>query len=91
MENYYIYGKSKEKRDSAYFALGHLVKNTDNLIGTKYLIQRVDKEKNKYVLKTLLDRIIDLKKPLDIDLAPILSAIKSKELLRDFLLTSSIA
>jgi len=69
--------KKADKKQAAYFLLGHIVKNTSAEDGVSYLIQRVNKETNKYVLSTLLDRIRDIPKTKDLDLTPILMAIKS--------------
>ncbi|WP_268122894.1 HEAT repeat domain-containing protein [Roseivirga pacifica] len=70
--------KNKKARDRAYFALGHLAKNTNNTFATDYLIQRIEKETDKYVLSTLLDRITDLHKSYGTDLSPIIKQTKNK-------------
>ncbi|MGY8911409.1 MAG: HEAT repeat domain-containing protein, partial [Flavobacteriales bacterium] len=69
--------KNKKKRDKAYFLLGHIAKNTNDYKATEYLIKRVEKESDKYVVSSLLDRIANLKKPNGIDLQPIINAIQS--------------
>ena len=69
--------KDKKIRDKAYFLLGHIAKNTNDVGATKYMIKRVDKESDKYVVSSLLDRIANLKKPNGIDLEPIINAIES--------------
>jgi len=69
--------KDKKKRDKAYFLLGHIAKNTNDVGATEYLIKRVDKESDKYIVSSLLDRIAYLKKPNGIDLQPIINAIES--------------
>lgn len=69
--------KNKRKRDSAYFVLGHIAKNTNNRTAVEYLIQRLDEETDKYILSSLLDRIAELDKPTGTNLKPILKAIKS--------------
>ena len=69
--------KDKKKRDKAYFLLGHIVKNTNNSIALNYLIQRVGKEKDKYIVASLLNIISDIKKPIGTELQPLFDAIKS--------------
>lgn len=69
--------KSKEKRDRAYFLLGHIAKNSQNKNATRYLINRIDKENDKYIISSLLQRIADLEKPLDIDISQVINAVKS--------------
>lgn len=69
--------KDKKKRDKAYFLLGHIAKNTDNTTALNYLIQRVDKETDKYITSSLLDRIADIKKPLGTDLQPLIILTKN--------------
>ncbi|KAA2239041.1 hypothetical protein F0L74_22790 [Chitinophaga agrisoli] len=71
--------KDKEKRGRAYFLLGHITRNTQNATATGYLISRIDKEKDKYVLSTLLDRIQYLDKPLNTDITPIIHATRSNQ------------
>ena len=69
--------KDKKKRDKAYFLLGHIAKNTSDLRALRYLISRVDKETDKYIISFLLDRIAHLNKPVGTDLQPLIRAIKS--------------
>jgi HEAT repeat protein len=69
--------KNKNKRDRVYFLLGHIAKNTNNTTAINYLIQRVGKETDKYVVASLLDRIADLQKPIKTDLQPLIQATKS--------------
>lgn len=71
--------KDKEKRDRAYFILGHLAKNTKSDEATAYLISRIQQEKDKSVLSSLLDRIQYLEKPLDMDINPILEVLGAKD------------
>ncbi|WP_344674012.1 hypothetical protein [Sphingobacterium kyonggiense] len=70
--------KEKEKRDSAYFILGHIANNTKNKIATDFLIERIEKEKDKSILSSLLDRIKYLEKTEETDIQPIINATKSK-------------
>lgn len=69
--------KDKKKREKAYFLLGHIVKNTNKTTALNYLIQRVEKETDKYIVASLLDRIADIEKPVGTELQPLFNAIKS--------------
>ena len=69
--------KDKKKRNKAYFLLGHIAKNTSDLKALVYLISRVNKETDKYIISSLLDRIADINKPIGTDLQPLIQAIKS--------------
>lgn len=69
--------KDKKKRDKAYFLLGHLAKNKENLEALDYLISRIHKETDKYIIAALLDRIGAIQKPIGTDLQPLIQAIKS--------------
>lgn len=71
--------KDKEKRDRAYFILGHLAKNTKSEETTAYLISRIRHEKDKSVLCSLLGRIQYLEKSLDMDITPIFEVLKAKD------------
>lgn len=71
--------RNKEKRRKAYFILGHVAKNTEDITAIKYLISRIDKETNADVLCSLLDRVRYLHKPKDIDILPIIKAIDHKD------------
>ncbi len=69
--------KDKKKRDRAYFLLGHIAKNTNDTTALNYLIQRVSKETDKYIISSLLDRIADIKKPIGTDLQTLINLTKS--------------
>jgi HEAT repeat protein len=69
--------KDKKKRDSSYFLLGHIAKNTSDLKALEYLIYRIQKETDKYIISSLLDRIAAIKKPIGTDLQPLIQATKS--------------
>ncbi len=71
--------KDKKKRDKAYFLLGHLAKNTNDTTALNYLIRRVNKETDKYIIASLLDRIGNIKKPAGTDLQPLLAATKNNK------------
>ena len=66
--------KDKKRRDAAYFLLGHIGKNTNDTAALNYLIQRVDKETDKQIITSILDRIGDLKKPSGTNLQPLIRA-----------------
>ncbi len=67
----------KKKRDKAYFLLGHIAKNTNDTAALNYLIQRVDKETDKYIIASLLNRIGNIKKPIGTDLQPLIHVTKN--------------
>lgn len=69
--------KDKKKRNSSYFLLGHIAKNTSDLKALDYLISRIQKETDKYIISSLLNRIAVIKKPLGTDLQPLIQATKS--------------
>jgi len=69
--------KDKKKRDSSCFLLGHIAKNTSDLKALDYLIYRIQKETDKYIISSLLDRIAAIKKPIGTDLQPLIQATKS--------------
>ena len=69
--------KDKKKRDRSYFLLGHIAKNTSDLKALDYLIYRIQKETDKYIISSLLDRIAAIKKPIGTDLQPLIQATKS--------------
>lgn len=71
--------KNKKKRDNAYFVLSKIAKNLDNLEATQYLISRIQKETDKYVLMSMLDRIADLNKPQGTDLKNIIVATENEK------------
>lgn len=71
--------KNKKNRDRAYFALGHLAKNIKSYYATQYLIQRIEKETDKYIISALLDRIAELDKPNGTDLKPIVKETTNKK------------
>jgi HEAT repeats len=71
--------KDKEKRDRAYFVLGHLAKNTGDLSTGQYMINRIELESDKYVIGFMLDRLENVLKPESTDLTPLLNATKSKK------------
>lgn len=71
--------KIKKKRDKGYFILSKIAKNTNNFKATKFLIYRLVKETDKYVLMSILDRISDLNKPKGTDLSNIIKATENEK------------
>jgi len=69
--------KDKKKRDSSYFILGHIAKNTGDLKALDYLIYRIKQETDKYIIAALLDRIAAIQKPIGTNLQPLIQATKS--------------
>ena len=69
--------KDKKKRDRSYFLLGHIAKNTSDSKALDYLIFRIQKETDKYIITSLLDRIAAIRKPIGTDLQPLIQATKS--------------
>lgn len=69
--------KNKEKRNAANFILGHLAKKTGGVAALNFLIARVEIEKDKYIISSLLDGIADIEKPAGVDLMPLFNAAKS--------------
>lgn len=61
----------KDQRQAAYFIVGKLGKNAQNPDCALVLISRIAKEKDRYALASLLDRVADIPKPSTIDLKPI--------------------
>lgn len=75
--DYAVKEKKKDNREQAYFILGHLVKNTNDKDGVQFLINQIDKEKDKYTISSLLDRISNFEKAPDVNIDPIINAVKS--------------
>ena len=59
------------KRQHAFFIIGNIAKNSNNLDATKYLVEALSKEKDKNTLITILNLLPDLFKPLNIGLSPV--------------------
>jgi len=59
------------KRQHAFFIIGNIAKNSNDLNATKYLVEALSKEKEKNTLITILNLLPDLFKPLSIDLSPV--------------------
>lgn len=65
------------KRD-LYFILKHIAINTKNKEATIFLLERLDAERDRFVLVTMLSGLAELYKPEDLNLAPILKCMESK-------------
>jgi|SRR5215469_4501086 len=68
------YVRHESKQDSgkaAYFILGKLGEKFPASESAALLVAQAKKEKNKYVLATLLDALGHISKPGDLDLAPV--------------------
>lgn len=71
--------KNKKKRDKAYFIVSKIAMNINNLDTVKFLIYRMEKETDKYLLMSMLDRIADLNKPKGTDLTNIINATENEK------------
>ncbi len=69
--------KDKKKRDRSYFLLGHIAKNTSDAAALAFLIHRIDKETDKYIISSLLERIAAIKKPIGTDFQPLIKMTQS--------------
>ena len=70
--------KDKNRRNSAYYILGKIAKNSLSEEILVYLISRVNVESDKRILKTICELLSDLNKPTSIDIGPILNALEDK-------------
>ena len=66
------------KRHQAYFIIGNIAKNSNDLEATKYLVAALAKEKDKNILVVILSLVAELFKPLSIDLSPIYKLTSSR-------------
>jgi hypothetical protein len=71
--------KNKKKRNKAYFMLYKIAKNIDNLKATKFLIYRIGKETDKYILMSMLDGIAELNKSEETDLSNIIKSTENEK------------
>jgi len=68
----YVAGeKDKKKRDAAYFMIGKLGLQCRSVDCARILISSLQREKDKYVLSSMLDRLADIEKPREVDLSPV--------------------
>ena len=70
--------RDNTKRKDAYFIIGYIAKNTNNLPATNFLLESLKVEKDKFTLGVILDRLAELYKPVDLDLSPIYKLTKSR-------------
>jgi len=71
LSEYLASERDKEKRNAAYFTIGKLGLRCRSVDCARILIGAIGREKDKYVLSSLLDRIADIEKPREVDLRPI--------------------
>jgi HEAT repeat protein len=71
--------KDKNKRRNAYFILGHIGRNLADSRVAQFLIDRIEFEKDKYIISSFLDRLADIPKPKGIDLTLLIDATKSEK------------
>jgi HEAT repeat protein len=71
--------KDKNKRDKAYFILGHIALNLSDETTAAFLIQRIPKETDKYVLSSMLLNLMPLSKPKGTDLSPLLDLLSHEQ------------
>lgn len=66
------------KRAAAYFIVGKIGKNCGAPECARMLIGHASKEKDKYALSSMLDRLADIPKPAHIDLEPVFALLEDK-------------
>ena len=71
--------KNKKNRDRAYFILGKIAKNINDKKTAQFLINRIEKETDKYVIMSMLDRLEDIEKPQETNILPLIDATKNKK------------
>lgn len=75
----YIQHESKQDgRKAAYFILGRLGEKFPASECGAILVAQAKKEKNKYVLATLLDALAHISKPSDLDLTPVYALLRDE-------------
>jgi HEAT repeat protein len=70
--------KDKDKRDKAYFILGHISKNINDKTTGQFLINRIKKETDKYVIGSMLSVLAKVVKPEGTDFLPLIHATKDE-------------
>ncbi|MFM2392414.1 MAG: hypothetical protein RLZZ546_391 [Bacteroidota bacterium] len=70
--------KNRKRRHFMYFIVYRICENTPNQKGLEFLIDRIDKETDKYVVSGILDGLIELHKPAETNLDKIFAATKHK-------------
>jgi len=76
LAQYVTIERIKEKRSAAYFMIGKLGLKCRSVDCARILIGSVHREKDKYVLSSMLDRLADIEKPREVDLTPIFPLLK---------------
>lgn len=70
--------KNKKRREYMYFTVDRICENKPYQKGLEFIIDRLDKETDKYVLSSMLDRIEWLQKSAETDLSKIIKCLKHK-------------
>jgi hypothetical protein len=70
--------KNKKRRRQMYFIIYRTCENTPYQPGVEFLIDRIDKEIDKYIVSSMLDGLQNLKKPAETNLDKIFAATKHK-------------
>jgi hypothetical protein len=70
--------KNKKRRDKMYFIVYRICENTPYQKGLEFLIDRIDKETDKYIVSNILDGLIALQKPAETNLDKIFAATQHK-------------
>lgn len=70
--------KNKKRRHYLYFIVYRICENTPYQKGLDFLIDRIDKETDKYIVSGILDGLIHLHKPAETNLEKIFTATKHK-------------
>ncbi|MDL2313603.1 hypothetical protein LJC36_01325 [Desulfovibrio sp. OttesenSCG-928-C14] len=71
--------KKKDKRRSAYFILGKLLKIISNPSALQFFINQLPVEKDKHIVSSILDRLEDISLPESVDIGPILACIDNEK------------
>jgi len=66
----------KQKRGAAYFIIGKLGLKCRSIDCARTLISASQREKDKYILASLLDRLANIQKPREVDLSPVFPLLK---------------
>jgi hypothetical protein len=70
--------KNKKRREYMYFTVGRICEKNPYQKGLEFIIDRLDKETDKYVLSSMLDRIEWLHKSVETDLSKIIECLNHK-------------
>ncbi len=76
--------KQREVRDAAYFILGRLLEKSFDETAALFFIRQLEEEKDKYILHSMLCRIVDWQRnakrtlPVGLDISPILALAKDE-------------